>query len=142
MSEQVPFGVQQGPEQKAFQPVPVQRRYDSLAAVAVMVACIFGVFVIVRLVRFADAADNRLSNLELNQKVTQLQAKMADADKRAEGESQRLTGMMENHNKLVQALTQVFGAQEAKVAALDAKVTAAEFARTNVVEKVEKEKRR
>jgi hypothetical protein len=151
MSEQSPLlGTQQNPEQTTeFRP---SRRPELGSvfgmAVVVVAACVVAVFAVIKLARFADDTDNRLVVVEMNQKVIQLQAKAAEMEKKAEAESQRVTSLIENHNRLIQALNSVFTAQESKLGTLDAKVSAAEFARTNVVvqmdkpEEPKKEKRR
>jgi len=130
------FGVQEAPDMRD-EALTVRRctsvvfGWEAFVLLAVLVvfsvACM--VFV-VRQARLTEVTALRVDVLELTARTTSVQG-------RADSEAQRLSGLMENHNKLVQALTQVFAAQEAKVAALEAKVVVLEAARTNVVAKVE-----
>lgn len=143
MSEQVPIGIQQNPE-------PMKKRGTvtrdvAIAALAVMITmlCLVGALVVSRIVR--DVVESRIGVLELSQKMSQLQAKTTELEKRIESEGQRLTGMIENHNKLVQALNGVFTLQEGKFVSLDAKIAVIDAGVTNVVErigKLEREKKR
>ena len=150
MSEQIPIGVCEN-----LKPARMRGTHDIAIAASVtliVILCLIGAFAVSLFVRFAGVTENRIAVLELNQKVSQMQAKVVELERRIESESQRLTGMIDNHNKLVQALNTVFMAHEAKLGTLDAKavvietkVATMDVGITNVVDrigKLEKEKKR
>lgn len=123
-------------EVKTSHSITLGRQAFVLLALLVAAGVVCMVFV-VKQARLAEVTALRLDVIEMNAKVTDGQVKGAS-------EAQRLTAMAENHNKLVQAASQVFTAQESKMTTLEAKVTALEAkvvllegAKTNVSVKVE-----